>query len=426
MHDDARETLAAIDRATRTRLLATLARRFGDLDLAEDTLQDAMIQALKTWPETGVPRSPEAWLTTTAKRKALDTVRREAVLARKLAELQIESERTADSSAAGVVAAGGLGDERLAMFFACAHPVLRPEDRIAMTLRFCAGLTTAEVAHALLLPTATVQQRIVRAKKRIRALGVRFAEPAPTDLPQRLGCVLRVIYLLSSEGFARSTGADHIRDDLTAEAVDLARTVQRLAPGAETTGLLALLLLTESRRPARTDPAGRPVPLAEQDRTRWTRALIDEGTALAESAAAGAGASSYAIQAAIAAVHAEAATAERTDWPQIAVLYRMLAAHEPGPVVSLGAAVARGRADGPAAGLTALDALAGDPVLARYRPFHIARAITRTELGDDAGAARDYRRALELPGNEAEDHFLADALRSSVDRQAVPAPRPES
>ncbi|GAA3971167.1 RNA polymerase sigma factor [Gordonia caeni] len=419
MDRDARAAVAAIDRDTRTRLLAVLASRFGDLDLAEDTLQEALIQALKTWPETGVPRSPEAWLTTTAKRKALDAVRREGVLARKLAELQIESDRTAPRAFGAGPADGepaGLGDERLAMFFACAHPVLKPDDRLALTLRFVAGLTTAEVAHALLLPTATVQQRIVRAKKRIRALGVRFTEPAPAELPERLDCVLRVLYLLFSEGFARSAGADHVRDDLTAEAIDLARLIQRLSSGAETTGLLALLLLTEARRPARTDREGLPVPLADQDRSLWTPALLTEGIALAEEAAAGEGAASYAIQAAIAAVHAEAPTAEYTDWTQICVLYRLLATHEPGPVVRLGAAVAHGRAYGPAAGIAGLDALADDPALARYRPFHIARALTLAELGDDAAATQAYRRALDLPGNDAEDHFLADALRSSAAR----------
>lgn len=409
----ARRAVSAVDRDVRSRVLATLTKKFGDLDLAEDALQDAIAQALITWSRTGVPDSPEAWLTTTAKRKALDVVRRESVLAGKLARLHTESERAstpAEFRDPAEAPPPGLPDERLGMFFACTHPVLRAEDRVALTLRFVAGLTTAEVAHALLIPVPTTQQRIVRAKKRIGALGVPFAPPREGDLPRRLGGVLRVIYLLFSEGFARSTGDAHIRDDLTGEAVALARTLRALLPNAETTGLLALLLLTQSRRPARLDSDGRPVPLNDQDRRLWDRALVAEGVALAEHAAAQADAGLYTIQAAIAAVHAEAATADETDWTQIAVLYRLLEVHDPGPVVRVGRAVAVGRAYGPASGIAMLDRLQPDTQLDRFRPFHIARALTLSELGDDRGAATAYRRALELPGNGAEDDYLADAL----------------
>lgn len=419
--DEVRRALAAIDRDARARILATLARRFGDLDLAEDVTQDALAQALHTWPQTGVPESPEAWLKTTAKRKALDIVRRESVLAQKLARLRIEEERA--PVAAGfedpAVAVGAsdrdpVPDDRLGLFFACAHPVMGPEDRVALTLRFVGGLTTAEVAHALLVPVATMQQRIVRAKKRIRTLGVPFDVPPRSELPERLAGVRKVVYLMYAEGFARSAGAGHVRDDLTAEAIRLARVLRGLAPGfasAETTGLLALLLLTEARRPARVGAVdGRPVPLAEQDRGLWDRELIAEGLALAEAAAGSSGAGAYAIQAAIAAVHAEAVSFAETDWEQIAVLYGLLEAHEPGPVVRLGRAVALGRARGPAVGLRLLDALAVDPVLARFRPFHVARAVTLEELEEFEGAAAAYRRALELPGNEAEDDFLAASL----------------
>nr|WP_221247322.1 DUF6596 domain-containing protein [Gordonia humi] len=404
--------MAAVDHDGRSRLLATLTRQFGDLDLAEDALQDALAQALVSWPESGVPRSPVAWLTTTARRKALDVVRRDAVLATKLARLRDEASRAPNPS-------GGeeaVPDDRLGMFFACTHPVLRPEDRIALMLRFVGGLSTVEVAHALLTPTATVQQRIVRAKKRIRALGVPFTPPRTDDLPDRIDGVLRVVYLLFSEGFARSTGRAHVDDDLTAEAVRLARLLHRLLPTAETTGLLALLLLTQARRPARTTADGIPVPLADQDRSRWIGDLIVEGLALAESAAGSRGAGPYAIQASIAAVHAEARTADDTDWSQIAVLYRLLQDHDPGPVVRVGRAVAVGRAFGPHRGLDLLDALREEPALARYRPFHIARAITLAEVGDSDGAAAAYRRALELPGNTAEDDFLADALDEFGDR----------
>ncbi|WP_448222159.1 RNA polymerase sigma factor [Gordonia iterans] len=413
MKDAARRAVGNIDRAARGRLLAVLAGRFGDLDLAEDALQEALIQALRTWPETGVPSSPEAWLTTTAKRKALDVVRRDRVLAAKVAELQVFAEREARPITDPSELAGertSVPDDRLGMFFACAHPVLGLADRIALTLRFVAGLTTGEVASALLIPVPTAQQRIVRAKKRITTLGVRFDVPPAGELADRLAGVLRVIYLLYSEGYARSSGTEHVRDDVTAESIRLARLLRELLPCAETTGLLALLLLTEARRPVRLDGDGRPVALADQDRSRWRAGELAEGLALAERAAGTPGASSYAIQAAIAAVHGEAATAADTDWAQIVVLYRLLEAVEPGPVVQLGAAVAAGRAYGLDVGLRRLEALESDPVLARFRPFHIARALTLAELGDAAAAARAYRSALDLPGNEAEDDYLAAAL----------------
>ncbi|AZZ81839.1 MULTISPECIES: RNA polymerase sigma factor [Gordonia] len=409
----ARRAVATIDRGIRTRVIATLTRRFGDLDRAEDALQDALAQALVTWPQTGVPESPEAWLTTTAKRRVLDELRRENVLAGKLGQLQTDSDRApvpADFGDPADITHPALPDERLGMYFACTHPVLRIEDRIALMLRFVAGLTTPEVAHALLIPVPTAQQRLVRAKKRIKALGVPFHPPRADDLPDRLGGVLRVVYLVYSEGYARSTGSSHIRDDITAEAIALARTLYVLLPCAETAGLLALLLLTESRRPARVDPDGRPIPLSDQDRTLWVTAMVREGTALAESAAAQRDAGAYTIQAAIAAVHAEARTADDTDWAQIAVLYRLLEAHDPGPVVRIGRAVSVGRAFGPSRGIEMLNRLASNPSLDRYRPFHVARALTLAELDDHDGAAAAYRRALELPGNEAEDDYLASIL----------------
>ncbi|MDV7098905.1 DUF6596 domain-containing protein [Gordonia amicalis] len=412
-----RRAVAAVDRDVRTRVIATLTKRFGDLDRAEDALQDALAQALVTWPRTGVPESPEAWLTTTAKRRVLDALWRENVLAGKLAQLQTDSDRApipADFGDPADTVPMPLPDERLGMFFAYTHPVLRVDDRIALMLRFVAGLTTPEVAHALLIPVPTAQQRLVRAKNRIRTLGVPFHPPRPDDLPERLGGVLRVVYLTYSEGYARSTGSEHIRDDITVEAISLARTLHGLLPRAETSGLLALLLLTESRRPARVEPSGRPIPLSDQDRTRWDARLIEEGTMLAESAAAQRGAGAYTVQAAIAAVHAEAATSDATDWAQIAVLYRMLETHDPGPVVRVGRAVAVGRAFGPTRGLAMLDRLASNPALDRYRPFHVARALTLEELDDHDGAADAYRRALDLPGNEAEDDYLASALAGLV------------
>ncbi|MGO1705899.1 MAG: RNA polymerase sigma factor [Candidatus Corynebacterium faecigallinarum] len=425
-------TVAALDgigQDGRARLLATLIRRFGDLDLAEDSLQDAFAQALRTWPDSGVPDSPEAWLTTTAKRKALDVIRRDANLARKLAELHIEqgiepgggSPDAVQGAAPDTVLTTGAAvtDDQLALVFACAHPALRPRDRVALTLRFVGGLSTEDVAHLLLVSVPTMQQRIVRAKKRINTLGIRFTVPGPEDLPERLAVVLRVIYLLFTDGSARRTGEPHVREDLTDEAVRLARLVHGLLEGrpecsAEVNGLLALLVLSQARRSTRVDDQGRPVPLKEQDRSRWDTALISEGLGLAETAAGTEGAGTYAIQAAIAAVHAEAPTFEETDWEQIAVLYRMLERYESGPVVRLAAAVATGRALGPERGLAALDALVGDgddaELLQRFRPFHIARAVTLGELGRVDEANAEYRRALELPGNQSEDAALTGML----------------
>lgn len=413
--DDARQALAELGRDGVTRLLAVLARRFGDLDLAEDALQEAMAEALKAWPRDGVPRVPEAWLTTTAKRKALDAVRRDGVLAQKLATLRIQEERSPvpemlQDPAESAVSASSVPDDRLGLYFACAHPALKPEDRVAMTLRFVAGLATPEVAHALLVPIPTMQQRITRAKKRIRTTGIPFDVPRAEDLPERLAGVLRVVYLLYAEGFARSSGDVHVRDDLTAEAIRLARLLRRLMASAEVTGLLALLLLTEARRPARMSADGRPVPLADQDRRLWDPRFIEEGIGLAESAAAGTGAGSYAIQAAIAALHAEADSFEATDWPQIAVLYGMLERLEPSPLVRLARTVALGRALGLEEGLRRLDALADDPTLDRLRAFHVARGVTLSELRRHAEAADAYRHALTLPGNQAEDDYLLETL----------------
>lgn len=418
--------LADIDRGDQAAIIARLARRFSDLDIAEDAMQEAYAEALRTWDRTGVPRVPAAWLSTAASRKALDAVRRRAALDRALPRLRLQqaAEPSAEWAADPADLVGEsedprVPDDRLGLFFACAHPELRAEDRLALTLRFVAGLSTSEVAHALMVSVPTMQQRIVRAKKRIRALGIRFEPPQRPHIAERLGAVQRVIYLIYAEGFARTAGSAHIRDDLTGEALRLGRILHQLLPGsAETTGLLALLLLTEARRAARLDADHRPVPLSDQDRRLWDAELIAEGTALAESAAASPRAGSYAVQAAIAAVHAEAPTFEDTDWPQIAVLYRLLESYQPGPVVRLGRAVAEGRAHGPRRGLGHLDELAADPALDRYRPFHVARAVTLEELEDYPAAAAAYRRALALPGNEAEADYLTAAL-SDLDAGAA-------
>lgn len=413
-----RSALSSLGADGRARVLAAVARRFSDLDLAEEMVQEAMVQALRTWGRDGVPEVPEAWLVAVAKRRGIDVLRRDQARARlipRLGALQGRGPVSAEvvDPAEGVLErdCSAVPDERLGLFFACAHPMLKPEERIALTLRFLAGLSTAEVAHGLLVSVPTMQQRLVRAKRRIRALGISFDVPSRQLVPERLAAVQRVVYLLFAEGFARSGGQVHVRDDLTEEAIRLARVLRRLLPGsAETAGLLSLLLLTQARRPARLDQAGSPVPLAEQDRDRWDGRLIAEGLELAERAAAAPGAGSYTIQAAIAAVHVEAADVESTDWPQIVALYRMLETYESSPVVRLGRAVAWGRARGVEEGLAQLEDLVGDPALERFRPFHIARAVTLEEIGDAEAAAAAYRRALELPGNEAESEFLSSAL----------------
>ncbi|GAA4928019.1 RNA polymerase sigma factor [Nesterenkonia rhizosphaerae] len=356
--DTVRSALESISVEGRSRILASLARRFSDLDLAEEMLQEAMVQALRTWGRDGVPVVPEAWLTTVAARRGMDMLRQDQARARMIPRLGVLQERepaaaTELDPAQVLDDEPAVTDERLGLFFACAHPLLKPEEQVALTLRFLAGLSTAEVAHGLLVPVATMQQRIVRAKRRIRSLGISFEIPTRQMLPERLGAVQRVVYLLFAEGFARSAGGSHIQDDLTEEAVRLARLLRALMPGsAEATGLLGLLLLTQARRPARTDTTGRPVPLADQDRSLWDLKLLSEGLELAERAARAPGAGRYAIQAAIAAVHAEAADLSSTDWPQIVVLYRMLESYEPTPVVWLGRAVAIGRARGLDEGLS--------------------------------------------------------------------------
>lgn len=399
--------LAGIGREDRARLLAALARRFGDIGLAEDVLQESLAAALETWPGTGVPRSPLAWLMTTARRKAIDVVRRDQVLAQKLARLRIETETSAPAAESVALASDGVGDERLAMLLGCCHPALREDERIALTLRFVAGLPTPEVARAFLVPVATMQQRIVRAKAKIRATGIPFAVPPEDELADRLPVVLRVVYLVYTEGYSRSSGPHHVRADLTSEAVHLARVLHRLLPTtAEVAGLLALLLLTDARRAARTDADGVPVPLPRQDRSRWDRTLAAEGLRLAEQAAGSRGAGTYTLQAAVAAVHTEAPSHADTDWTQILALYDLLLRLEPGPVVALNRAIAAGKALGPAEGLRLLDELSASAALARHRPYHVARAITLTELGRAEDARAAYARALDLEGNAAEETFI--------------------
>jgi RNA polymerase sigma-70 factor, ECF subfamily len=405
-------SVEAVFREERGRLLASLVRQFGDLDLAEEIASDAFAAALEHWPADGVPRRPAAWLLTTARRKAVDRLRRDKAYAARLAVIQAEADR--DGAAAPVVEDGeDVPDERLRLFFTCCHPALPLEAQAALTLRCLAGLSTLEVARAFLVPSSTMSQRIVRAKRKIRAARVPFRVPQPHELPERLPGVLRVVYLIFTEGYAASAGPELVRPELVDEAVRLARVLHRLLPGErEVTGLLALMLLVDARRAARTGPDGELVLLDEQDRSRWDRDRITEGRVLVVDALGGGrGAPGpYALQAAIAALHVEAADVTTTDWPQVVALYDVLARVAPSPLVQLNRAVAVAMRDGPEAGLALVDALAADGRLQDYHLLPAARADLLRRLGRGAEAAAAYRAALDLVGNEPERAYLCRKL----------------
>ncbi|MFE3488517.1 RNA polymerase sigma factor [Streptomyces griseus] len=413
----AAEAVAAVFREERGLLLASLVRRFGDLDLAEEVTSEAIEAALRHWPAEGVPARPGAWLLTTARRRAVDRLRRDRAYAARLAVLRADAERAeaqrveAVTPAAGAATIGELPDERLQLFFTCAHPALAAEDRTALTLRCLAGLTTPEVARAFLVPTATLAQRVVRAKKKIREARIPFRVPGPDELPERLPGVLQVVYSVFTEGYAASSGPRLQRLDLAEEAIRLARILHRLLPAErESAGLLALLLLVHARRDARTGPEGEPVLLEDQDRGCWDRAMIEEGRALVVRALTGGPAGPYGVQAAIAALHDEAADVAATDWPQIVALYDVLLTLTPSPVVALNRAVAVAMRDGPGAGLALLDALAGEPRLREYPPYAVARGDLLGRLGRDGEAADAYREALELARTEPERAALRRKL----------------
>ncbi|MFD5205845.1 RNA polymerase sigma factor [Streptomyces anulatus] len=419
----AAEAVEAVFREERGLLLASLVRRFGDLDLAEEVTSEAIEAALRHWPAEGVPARPGAWLLTTARRRAVDRLRRDRAYAARLAVLAADAERAEPAPAPDVSGSGqgfgsgsGFGsdelpDERLQLFFTCAHPALAAEDRTALTLRCLAGLTTPEVARAFLVPTATMAQRIVRAKKKIREARIPFRVPGPDELPERLPGVLQVVYSVFTEGYAASSGPRLQRLDLAEEAIRLARILRRLLPAErESAGLLALLLLVHARRDARTGPEGEPVLLEDQDRGRWDRPMIEEGRALVVRALTGGPAGPYGVQAAIAALHDEATDVAATDWPQIVALYDVLRTLTPSPVVEVNRAVAVAMRDGPGAGLALLDALAGEPRLRAYPPYAVARGDLLGRLGRDGEAAAAYREALELTGTEPERAALRRKL----------------
>jgi RNA polymerase sigma-70 factor, ECF subfamily len=408
-HSGARvqETVDAVYRSESRRVFATLVRLLGDFDLAEEALHDAFRAALEQWPRDGVPANPRAWLVSAGRFKAIDGLRRRA----RFDALEDVADQV-DAIAADTPAPDGesITDDRLRLIFTCCHPALPPDARIALTLREVCGLTTEEIARAFLAAPPTVAQRIVRAKNKIRDARIPYEVPSRAELPDRLEAVLRVVYLVYNEGYSASSGASLTRHDVSGEAIRLGRLLLELLPEPEVAGLLALMLLQESRRAARASASGELVLLADQDRSLWNRAQIAEGSALVEQALSSRRFGPYTLQAAIAAVHAEAPAAAGTDWAQIVGLYDLLARMEPSPVIELNRAVAVAMRDGPAAGLELIDAILARGDLAEYHLAHSARAdmCRRLNRNKEAGAA--YRRALALARQEPERRFLEQRL----------------
>ena len=395
-------------RSESRRVFATLVRLLGDFDLAEDALHDAFTAALKQWERDGVPANPRAWLVSTGRFKSIDGLRRRARFTAALPALHADIADAAEGVEEWVD--DEIGDDRLRLIFTCCHPALAPDARVALTLREVCGLTTEEIARAFLTATPTLAQRIVRAKAKIRDAGIPYQVPSAADLPERLDAVLRVIYLVYNEGYAASSGETLTRADLTAEAIRLTRLLVELLPEPETLGLLGLMLIQESRRAARANAGGDLVLLADQDRSLWDREAIAEGTGLVERAFASGRVGPYTVQAAIAAVHAEATSMETTDWPQIVALYEVLLGLETSPVVELNRAVAVAMRDGPAAGLVLIDALLDRGELADYHLAHSARADLLRRIGRQSDAAVAYDQALSLTRQVPERRFIEQRL----------------
>src|SRR6184192_2008584 len=397
----------AVYRSDSRRVLATLIRLLGDFDIAEEALHDSFNAALEQWPRDGVPANPRAWLVSTGRFKAIDFIRRRARFNAALAEL---AERHDANAREAVEWEEGVEDDRLRLIFTCCHPALPPDARVALTLREVCGLTTEEIARAFLTAPPTLAQRIVRAKGKIRDAGIPYQVPGRTDLPERLDTVLQVVYLVFNEGYSASAGAAVTRPDLSAEAIRLGRLLVDLLPDPEVLGLLALMLLHDARRAARTSRDGEIVLLDDQDRSLWDRGQIAEGVALVERALAARRVGPYVLQAAIAAVHAEAATPAATDWAEIVGLYDVLLRLAPSPVVELNSAAAVAMRDGPEAGLAAIDAILARGELGDYHLAHSARGELLRRLGrrDEASAA--YRRALELTTQDPQRRLLEKRL----------------
>jgi RNA polymerase sigma-70 factor (ECF subfamily) len=405
-------TIETLYRSESGRVLATLVRLLGDLDLAEEAMHEAFAAALESWPQTGIPDKPRPWLISTARFKAIDGMRRRARYDGKRRDFALYTEaHSNETSLGGDEDDEEIEDDRLRLIFTCCHPALPPEGQVALTLREICGLTTEEIARAFLVTPATLAQRIVRAKTKIRETPIPYEVPTPQELPQRLDAALQVIYLVFNEGYSAAAGAEVTRAELTGEAIRLGRLLAELQPEPEVLGLLALMLLQESRRAARTSATGELILLEDQDRSLWNREQIGEGVALVEKALKSRCFGSYTLQAAIAAVHAEAESVAVTDWRQIVALYNQLARIQPSPVVQLNRAVAIAMRDGPEAGLAHIDAVLEHGELANYYLAHSARAEMFRRLGRTAEAKSSYERALALTQQEPERQFLQDRIR---------------